>query len=359
MLSDHVRAIAALMIMSSPLALGHQTRELDPQWQAPVVAMVDGQAITQSDLDDRLGDKLLKLRTDEYNLVRATLEEYTDEILIAHEAAKRGLSVSELLKKELTDKVSATTEAEAQILVLGFPMMYQSMPEKQALEKAKEDLRARRTAKRRSDLVTSLRAQYRHTILVEAPRAAHDFQAGQTEGPADAPVRVVEFSDFQCPFCTQLSVTLAQLHRDYPTQVQITFKNFPLPIHSQASKAAESAACAAQQKRFWPMHDLLFAEKKLVSNGDFEELAQRAGLDLAAFEHCLNSHETLKTVVEDTKQGTRAGVGSTPTMFINGQMISGNKSYEALREILNEELQRAKMQRHPSSASIAELETAK
>lgn len=158
-------------------------------------------------------------------------------------------------------------------------------------------------------------------------------------GAESARVSIIEFSDFQCPFCAAMSHALDHLLQKYPADVRLTFKQFPLPMHSQATRAAEASSCAAEQGKFWDFERLMFADQSRVASGKFPDLAEKAGVDLSVFEACLNAKGVSKLVQSDVSDGAAIGLSSTPAIFINGRLITGLKPYEVLEQIVEEELQ--------------------
>jgi protein-disulfide isomerase len=169
--------------------------------------------------------------------------------------------------------------------------------------------------------------------------------AGSPEtGPDDAPITLVEFSDFQCPYCSLATPQLQLVLQTYPKQVRLFFKQFPLDMHSQAALAAAAAVAAQQQGKFWPMHDALFASHNDLRRATILALASALGLDMKRFEADLDSPEVRKAVARDQDDGGNAGVLATPTLFIDGQHYNGAISLEKLKPILDAEL------KHPASA---------
>lgn len=157
-------------------------------------------------------------------------------------------------------------------------------------------------------------------------------------GPPEAPITLVEFSDFQCPYCVKAVPQLRAVLKAYPTQVKLIFKQFPLDIHSQAAFAATAALAAHQQGKFWAMHDLIFAEHGDLSRPAILALAARLALDTKRFEADLDARATQQAVARDVADGTRAGVHGTPTLFINGRHYNGALIADALKAVLDAEL---------------------
>ncbi len=166
-------------------------------------------------------------------------------------------------------------------------------------------------------------------------------------GPKDALITLIEFSDFQCPYCSLATPQLRAVLKAYPTQVKLIFKQFPLDMHSQAALAAAAAISAHRQGKFWQMHDALFASRNDLSRPTILTLASAIGLDVKRFEADLDSAETKQMVAQDLEDGTRAGVMSTPTIFIDGQHYNGQIKLETLTPLLDAEL------KHPARVKTA------
>ncbi len=160
-------------------------------------------------------------------------------------------------------------------------------------------------------------------------------------GPATAPVTLVEFSDFQCPFCQRVEPTLKQLRAKYGDKLRIVWKDFPLTqIHPQAFKASEAGHCAGDQGKYWEYHDRLFDNQQALQPADLKKHATDLGLDAAAFASCLDSSKYGERVRDGVSLGTSLGVNSTPTVFINGRRLSGAQPLEVFVATIEEELSR-------------------
>lgn len=160
-------------------------------------------------------------------------------------------------------------------------------------------------------------------------------------GPANARVTIVEFSDFECPYCAMAGPKTMAVAAQYPTDVRIVFKQFPLDFHSNAFRAAEASLAAHAQGKFWPMHDKMFANYRQLTPDNILKWAQDSGVDMAKFKADLQSGKFRATVEKDTKEGMGAGVMGTPTFFINGKRYNGPFELEALKPILEAELKAA------------------
>jgi len=161
-------------------------------------------------------------------------------------------------------------------------------------------------------------------------------------GPADAKITLVEFSDFQCPYCVKAIHQLDAVMKAYPNQVKLIFKQYPLDSHPQASISAAAALSAHQQGKFWPMHDALFANRDRLSRKTILDLATGLGLDMKRFTADLDSPDTKKAVARDIDDGDKAGVEATPTVFIDGRRYNGSLELSAMKPVLEAELKKPK-----------------
>jgi protein-disulfide isomerase len=162
-------------------------------------------------------------------------------------------------------------------------------------------------------------------------------------GPATAQVTIVEFSDFECPFCGRLFPTLKAVEKIYVGRVRIVYRQFPLrKLHPRAQKAAEASLCAGEQGRFWEMHDSMFSDQEHLTVDALKARAVELKLDTATFNACLDSGKEVAAVDRDIVDGARAGVTGTPTLFINGRKLVGNQPFAAIQAVIEDELQRTK-----------------
>ncbi|MEO8593789.1 MAG: thioredoxin domain-containing protein [Candidatus Solibacter sp.] len=159
-------------------------------------------------------------------------------------------------------------------------------------------------------------------------------------GPASAKVTLVEFSDFQCPYCSKAVLQIAATLKAYPNDVRLIFKQYPLDSHPQATISAQASLAAHAQGKFWPLHDLMFANRTKLSRENIMRWAKDIDLDLTRFMNDMESAETKKTVSRDQADGDKAGVEGTPTVFINGQRYNGDLAPEAIKSVIDAEIKR-------------------
>ena len=309
-----------------------------------VLAEVDGVAIGSEEVEKSLAGQLSKLEEQIYNLKRHRLDALINEKLLTKEAAKRSVSVPALLDAEVTSKVGLVTEQEIE-------KFYQENKAQLKGEEAslREQIRAhlqnQKLAAKREEFLKSLRSQAKVVVNLKPPaiqRIEVSVQGAPFKGGAKAPVTIVEFSDFHCPFCKQVVSTLVKLESQYGDKIKLVFRDFPIEgLHPGASKAHEAARCANEQGKFWAYHDKLFASPPNSSPEIFKGFAKEVGLEPVAFETCLGSGRHQEAIKKDIEEGQRVGVGGTPAFFINGRLLSGAQPLEAFARVIDEELARA------------------
>jgi protein-disulfide isomerase len=308
------------------------------------VAIVAGQAIYQRDLDDVVESQMLSLRNQEYQIKSRGLEDLIRQRLVEAEAKKQGLTTEELYAKEVDSRIATPSDGEVAAYYLGLKSQIKA-PLQDIKMQLQANLKAIEVRQARQDYADSLRSKGDVAVLLKQPRVEVAVDRGRLRGDPNALVTIVEFADYQCPYCKQTETTLNNLLRKYPGQVKLAFRDFPLAsIHPYAEEAAEAARCAGKQGKFWEFHDALFANQAKLDDPQLKATAQTLGLDKNAFQSCLASGEYNLQVLRDQEEGRKAGISSTPGFFINGIPITGAQAEDAFQKIIDDELTTVKKQ---------------
>ena len=314
---------------------------------ARVVAEIAGERISGAELDASIAAELDEARTDYlenvHKMRRSALDQLVANKLVKREARARGVDLEALLEAEVEKKTPPPTE-EA-IRALFDDRVKPELPEA-TLETFRDRLESLVTREARREryvaFVNELKLRYAVRLALPLPELPRVTVAptGPSAGPVEAPVTIVAFSDFQCPYCSRGAATLREVQSAYPRQVRIVFRNYPLSFHADAPRAAEAALCAHEQGRFWAMHDALFDQQQDLSEENLRELARGvAGVDAVRFDACLKSGSQRSRVETDKADAEKAGVRGTPAFFINGRRLSGAQPLEAFRELIDAELE--------------------
>lgn len=303
-------------------------------------ATIGATSISLSELDTAIGARLIRLRTDEYNIRRNVLEDMIATKLIDAEAARRHITTEALFKTEIEAKITQPDVAEIEPVYDGVAEKYPGLTKDQVLAEIAGGMRRQRLAARRAQFIKELRAAAIVKVNLDPPRVAVKAE-GPARGGASALVTIVEFSDFECPFCSHAVQTLQQVEKAYGDKVRIVFRDYPLFSHRTSKRAAEAAHCADELGKFWEMHDRLFSKGGPFTDADLYRFATEAGIDRNTFDQCLTSGKYKEAWKVSQDEGNRVGVTSTPSFFINGRMIVGAAGYEVFSRIIDEELANA------------------
>ena len=308
------------------------------------IAEVDDQAILASDLQKYAGRELSVQRENLYKLEKQKLDEYIIAFLLTQEAKRRGVSVEAVLDQEVKSKILPVGDDEIEVF-------YKSSNPRIAvdLDKVREQIRDylhnQKSKAQQALFFKSLRSKAKVVTYLKPPPVFREeiSVAGEPfKGPQKAPVTIVKFEDFQCPFCKQVQPTFNELLSRYDGKVRLVHKDLPLEsLHPLARQAAEAARCAYEQGKFWEYHDKLYANAPKASTDDLKSYAKEVVLNGDSFDRCFVSRRYKAVVQQDLNEGARLGLTGTPTFFINGREISGNQPLEAFEAIIDEELSRA------------------
>ena len=304
----------------------------------PVLAEVGSHKITQQEVDSKIKIQL-------YDARKEALDQMVDDYLIQQAAKKEKLSIADYVKREVDDKaVADVNDATAKKFYDENKDKIPALKNAGSYDKIKDRLiaalRQRDAQQQHEQLLARLRKEGGAKILLEAPRINVNLGAAghPTLGPKNAPVTVIEFADFQCPFCKRSEDAVMAIHQKYGDRIQLVFMDFPLSFHPHAMPAANAARCAEAQGKFWQYHDALFGDQSKLEPGDLKATAKKLGLDMTKFNACFDKSQYDQAIQKDLEEGHRLNVNGTPTFFIDGREIVGAQPTENFVSIIDQEL---------------------
>jgi len=300
-----------------------------------VVAEVAGHKFTRAELEQNQAARLLQARNQLYLAERDALNQFIDEQLLEERAHAEHLSVEQLVQRDITGHINNPTEDQLAVYYEGLGT---DEPFAAVREKILSHIHELRVSKARSDYLKDLRNQYSVLITLSPPSAQVSLDGAQVRGPKNSPVTLIEFADYECPYCQQIHADLKRLLQQFDGRIVFAFKDCPLPMHRHAVKAAEAARCAGDQGKFWEYHDLLFENGGKLEVSQLKEYARTLKLDAGRFDKCVDSNEETAAVQKGLQEAKDLGVTGTPSFFINGHFFSGVVKYEDLRGMVDKEL---------------------
>lgn len=316
--------VFALLIPASAIAQG-----------SGALAIVNGDTLTAADLQQQEGNRLLQAQYQYYQAERKALDDLIDQHLMEQEARRLGITVDQLRKQEIDSKVKEPNEDQLQVYYEGTG---EKEPYDQMRGKILDHIVELRKAKLTSSYLEGLRLKANIMVELAPPVASVEVaNAAAIEGPANAPVQLIEFADFQCPYCQKVNPEINKLLQEYAGKLAIVYKDFPLPLHPNAQKAAEAARCAGEQGKFWDYHNLLFTDRKLQPD-DLKQEAKALKLDAAKFDECLDSGKEAANVNQARNEAVKLGLSGTPSFFLNGHFFSGAVDYNLLHQMVEQQL---------------------
>ncbi len=309
-----------------------------------VLARIDGEPVTMADVEDMLGEQLdqmeFKYRLQRHQLIERALERVVRRRLLETAAEASGVSGQQLLEEQVGPTAVSPDEVEAwyreNAAALGGRSLEELRPRiRQFLVQTKRERALEGFAE---ELEEDRNVEY----LLEPFRVELNNEGSPATGPEDAPITLVEFSDFECPFCGRFFPTYERIKQEYGDRLRIVFRQYPLrEIHPNAYGAALASLCAHEQGRFWEMHDLMFQEQDRLDRESLQQKAGRLGLDTERFNECMQSQRYAEQIQRDLQAGDRVGVDGTPALFVNGIPVPGGAvPYDVLANVIEEELSR-------------------
>jgi protein-disulfide isomerase len=287
--------------------------------------------------------EFFELEKRRYELMMDKVNKVAQDRLIGAEAKKANMSTDEFISKKVVGGEVKISDKDIEKFI-----KEKRIPEQQVNAQIKDRIKEYLTQTKRQDAVTAYMAKLTKSNPVELyfkkPKVNVVVENGEgtpTWGPDTAKVKIVEFSDFQCPFCSKAADTVNELKKKYGKKIQIAFRHYPLPNHPEARPTSEASMCVNEQStdKFWKFHDEAFKNQSKLQMADLEEYAKKVGANMDKFKECMNSKKYAQKVQADMEYGEKVGVRSTPSFFINGQIVAGALPVEAFSEIIDEELE--------------------
>jgi len=306
----------------------------------PVVASVGDRNITQDELDRWIKDAWFAEQTRGadpaklFELRSGGLEVLVGEIALEEEAARRGVSSDELLTQEVAALGPVTDEEIDEF----YEENKARLPDEKGLDELRPQIRRFLEEERPTRAMTAVLESTEVQLRLPQPRVTIP-DGGHARGPDEARITIVEFSDYQCPYCARAEPVIADVMARYPEDVRFVYRHLPLAMHSDARGASEAAICAEAQGRFWEFHELLFSNQRALTPEDLSAYAAELDLDSAAFEACLQEETTAERVRLDMAAAREVGVTGTPAFFVNGIPFHGARPVAEFVEIIESELQ--------------------
>lgn len=317
-----------------------------------VVADVNGSPILLSELDQRAAGRLLRLRQEEYEVRSQVLDEMIAERLVAAEAKKRGISAEELLRREVDARVAPVDQSRLDAIYEQNKPRFGTTPRDEAIARIRQAMSDQAVNERRASFERELRGQAQVAVQLQVPRAEVVIPKGApATGAAGAPVTIVEFTDYQCPYCHRAQSVIEEVLQRYAGKVRLVHLDFPLDGHPEAVPAARAARCAGEQGKFWEMHDKIFADQKNMNLETYKTYAKQLGMDVGKFEESIKSGRHKAGIQADIAEAAQLGNSGTPAFFVNGRFLSGAKPFEAFAAVINAELRKKNLPVPPEAAS--------
>ncbi|MCT4642709.1 MAG: thioredoxin domain-containing protein [Bacteriovoracaceae bacterium] len=306
-----------------------------------IAAKIGDIEITQKELNEGLESKLYEAEMKKFDIKFGKVQNLIIQKLMDADPNKKGLTNDQYRDKYITSSIKISNKQVAEFI------KERKIPSQhvndQLREKIVNYLKEGEMKKAVDSWLAKKTKSKNIEIFFEKPRRpVFNVQVGDSpyKGNKDAKVTIVEFSDFQCPYCSRATQVLKDIQKKYGSKVKIVFKQYPLPFHNQAKSAAVAALCANEQgmRKFWDMHDAMFADQSKLSKKDLKQTAKKIGLDQTKFDKCLDSNKYLAKVEAEIKEGSKVSVQSTPTFFVNGKQINGVQPNEVFFGLIDEEL---------------------
>lgn len=315
--------------------------------KAPPVARIGDRTVSDEELTLGALPRIRELEQEIYRLKRQRLEQIVTETILDKEAGERGVPVDQFVNGEILAQPAKVEESEIDRYIQDnqsrLPDWKGTMDELR--DRVRTYLQKQKNFERVVQYAKSLEPKYGVEIYLKEPEslaAKLSNEGSPTIGPADAPVTIYEFSDYQCPACRQGHEAVRKTREMFSGQIRWVYKNFPLKMHKDAPRAAEAGLCSGDQNKFWEYQDLLYASKEDLPPERLAQFAKELGLDGDQFQQCLESGKYKGQVQKDIEDAKKAGVDRTPTFIINGRMVTGGIPVEQFKAMIDEEMKKVK-----------------
>lgn len=305
-----------------------------------VVATINDVNITAAELDEAAKNRLSKVAQEIYEVKKDTLDEMVEKKLLEQAASKQGKSVEDYVKENIDGKATPPTEDEIKSFYEARKDQMGNKPLKDVQGQIKNFLTQSKSQGARGQLMSGLRAAANIKINIEPPRVSIEAGDNPSIGPKNAPVTIIEFTDFQCPFCSRVRPTINQLIDEYKDKIRYVLRDFPLSFHQYAKKAHEAAHCAGDQEKYWEYSKELWGHQQALQIEKLKEYAKNLKLNTKKFDSCLDSGKFTKAVEENVSAGAEAGAQGTPSFFVNGIFLSGARPVGDFKSIIDQELKK-------------------
>ena len=277
-----------------------------------------------------------------HELMKQTANRMVIDAILESEASAAGMEIDPWLEKQVVGQVGEPTEED----LMAFHARYAQHFGGQPLDAVRAQLTDAWQQQSRSEAAQVLLGELmeKHKVHLdlpypELPRIPMEGAGNPSKGPADAPITIIEFAEYQCPYCGKAGEVMEQLLAEYKDQIQVVFRDFPLQFHDRAIPAAVAANCAGAQDKYWAMHDILMSNQGALQDTDLEKYAFDAQVEMEAWRACVADPEPqVKEIMADMEAGTKAGVTGTPAFLVNGILLSGALPYASIKEIIDREL---------------------
>jgi protein-disulfide isomerase len=310
------------------------------------VATWDGGSLNYVDGTVAVKGQLIQLEaeylTNTYQTAMQGIEQAILEKILKEEASKSGYDTEDaLLKVEVEDKITEPNDIEIQAMYEQFKARLQGMSLDAATPLIKEQLVRQKQGERFQAYLEELKAKYNVKITLPYPDLPRQKVSADDDpflGTDGAPIEIIQFAEFQCPYCGKVGDTMEKLLETYPGKLKIVYRDFPLGFHDRAIPAAISANCAGEQGKYWEMHAELMSNQTALEDSHFRSYATKIGLDLDKWSVCLGDPAQEAEVKKDMADAAEVGVTGTPAFFVNGVLLSGAVPFEQFKSIIDKEL---------------------